>query len=250
MDCRHKKGQSSGSNQRKPKPSYANMVEDDELVAVIIEVCMVDNAKGWWIDTGASRHICKDRSLFSTYEKMDGTEKVYMGNAAASTVEGKGKVLLKWTSGKILTLTDVWHVPEIRKNLMSGTLLNKNGFKLVFESDKFTLTKGGNAEVENQLEKKIKVLKSDRGGEYESSALSEFCESHGYASHNAAYRFLVTKSEIPDINVNTVLESIELEFFENIFHFNGDKPCASGSKRTHEASSSKGQDGQETDIEP
>ncbi|XP_052188980.1 uncharacterized protein LOC127799207 [Diospyros lotus] len=46
MDCRHKKSQSSGSNQRKSKPSYANMVEDDEIVAVITEVCMVDNAKG------------------------------------------------------------------------------------------------------------------------------------------------------------------------------------------------------------
>ena len=34
-------------------------------------------------------------------------------------------------------------MPEIRKNLVSGTLLNKNGFKLVFESDKFTFIKGG-----------------------------------------------------------------------------------------------------------
>lgn len=45
VDCRHKKGQSSGSNQRKPKPSYTNMVEDDKLIAVITEVCMVDNTK-------------------------------------------------------------------------------------------------------------------------------------------------------------------------------------------------------------
>ena len=41
-----------------------------------------------------------------------------------------------------------------------------------------------------------------------------------------------------------------MEFFENIFPFKEDKPSASGSKRTHEASSSKGQDGQETNIEP
>ena len=32
---------------------------------------------------------------------------------------------------------------EIRKNLVSGTMLNKYGLRLVFESDKFTLTKGG-----------------------------------------------------------------------------------------------------------
>ena len=31
------------------------------------------------------------------------------------------------TSGKELTLNDVLHVPEIRKNLASGSLLSKKG---------------------------------------------------------------------------------------------------------------------------
>ena len=35
------------------------------------------------------------------------------------------------------------------------------------------------AEVENQLEKKIKIIRSDRGGEYESAAFSNFCTQHG-----------------------------------------------------------------------
>lgn len=33
-------------------------------------------------------------------------------------------------------------------------------------------------EVENQLGKKVKVLRSDKGGEYELSSLSRFCEVH------------------------------------------------------------------------
>ena len=47
------------------------------------------------------------------------------------------------TSGKELTLNDVLHVPEIRKNLVSGSLLSKKGFRLVFESNKYILTKSG-----------------------------------------------------------------------------------------------------------
>jgi transposase InsO family protein len=35
------------------------------------------------------------------------------------------------------------------------------------------------AEVENQLERKIKRLLSDRGGEYFSNDFSEFCAEHG-----------------------------------------------------------------------
>ena len=45
------------------------------------------------------------------------------------------------TSGKELVLNNVLHVPDIRKNLVSGSLLSKNGFKLVFVSDKFVLSK-------------------------------------------------------------------------------------------------------------
>ena len=64
-------------------------------------------------------------------------------HSSTSKVEGKGNVILKFTSGKIITLTNVLYVPEIRKNLVSGPMLSKKGFKLVFESDKFILTKGG-----------------------------------------------------------------------------------------------------------
>ncbi|CAL2238495.1 unnamed protein product [Prunus armeniaca] len=95
----------------------------------------------WWIDTGATRDICGE--MFSTYQKIDGDEHLYMGNSSASAVMGKGKVFLKFTYGKELTLLDVLHVPEIRKNLVSSPILSNKGFKLVFESNKFVSTKGG-----------------------------------------------------------------------------------------------------------
>ena len=42
------------------------------------------------------------------------------------------------------------------------------------------------AEVENQLEKKIKILRSDRGGEYESNDFVEFCSLHGIIHQTTA----------------------------------------------------------------
>ena len=42
-------------------------------------------------------------------------------------------MVLKITSGKELTLTNVMYVLEIRKNLVSSSLLNSHGFRLVFE---------------------------------------------------------------------------------------------------------------------
>lgn len=56
-------------------------------------------------------------------------------------IEGQGKILLKMTSGKELTLNNVLHVSDIRMNLNSSSLLSKNDFKLLFILDKFILTK-------------------------------------------------------------------------------------------------------------
>ena len=84
------------------------------------------------MDTEATRHISSDKKMFSSYEAINDGEQFFMGNSSTSEVEDKGKVILKMASGKELTLNDVLHVPEIQKNLMSGSLLSKKGFRLVF----------------------------------------------------------------------------------------------------------------------
>jgi hypothetical protein len=43
------------------------------------------------------------------------------------------------------------------------------------------------------------------------------CVILGYAYHNISYRFLVIKSEVPDVHVDIFLESYDVTFFENIF---------------------------------
>ena len=79
--------------------------------------------------------------MLSTYKKLENNEQLYLRNSSTSKVEGCGKVILKMTSDKELTLNKVLHMLEIHKNLVFGPLLSKNGFKLVFLSDKFILTK-------------------------------------------------------------------------------------------------------------
>ena len=117
-------------------------VYEIDLTAVISEVNLVgSNPKEWWIDTGATRHVCSDKMMFSTFKPIKTGEKVFMGNSTTSDIKGRGKVVLKMTYGKELTLTNVLYVPEIRNNLVSGSLLNSHGFRLVFESDKFVLSK-------------------------------------------------------------------------------------------------------------
>lgn len=64
-----------------------------------------------------------------------------MANDAHSKIEGHDKVVLKLTFGHTVTLTNVKHVPNMRKNLIFGTLMSKHGFTTSFKSEKLILRK-------------------------------------------------------------------------------------------------------------
>ena len=105
-------------------------------------VFSVNQSTNWWVDTGANVHVCADISLFSSYQVARGST-VLMGNGSHASVHGVGTVDLKFTSGKIVQLKNVQHVPSIDRNLVSGSRLTRDGFKLVFESNKVVVSKHG-----------------------------------------------------------------------------------------------------------
>ena len=74
-------------------------VFDIDLIVVIFEVDLLgSNPKEWWIDNGATRHVCFDKKMFFTCEPIETREKVFMGNSATSKIKGQGKVVLKMIS--------------------------------------------------------------------------------------------------------------------------------------------------------
>ena len=104
---------------------------------------MQDDEVAWWIDSGATTHVCKDRCWFKAYEPMNDGYILHIGNESTALVHGRGCVDLKFSSGKIVSLFNVLHVPNIRKNLVSSSILNNCGYKQVIESNKFVLSKHG-----------------------------------------------------------------------------------------------------------
>jgi hypothetical protein len=108
----------------------------NSLPTVLSVFCLPE----WWVDTGANIHVYADISLFSSYQ-VGGTASLLMGNGSHARVLSVGTVNLKFTSGKTVQLKNVQHVPTIKKNLISGSLLCRDGFKLVFESNKYILSK-------------------------------------------------------------------------------------------------------------
>ncbi|GJY63052.1 zinc finger, CCHC-type containing protein [Tanacetum coccineum] len=146
-----------------------------------------DNDVAWWIDSGATIHVCKDRCWFKTYESLNDGSILHMGNESTTLVHGRGCVDLKFSSGKIILLFNVLHVPNIRKNLVSSSVLN-------------------NWAVVRLPDPKLKTL-GERGIE---------CIFVGYAEHSKAFRFYVIEPN-DLISINSIIESRDAIFDENRF---------------------------------
>jgi len=105
----------------------------------VLSVC---NLPEWWMDSGANIHVCADVSLFVTYQ-VERSGVLLMGNGSRAHVLGVGTVILKFTSGMTVPLKSVQHVPSIKKNLVSASMLCRDGYRVVLESNKCVVSKHG-----------------------------------------------------------------------------------------------------------
>ena len=113
--CRARCNFNNNKNNNKCSTSNkANVVQTEEIiVGMVCEAHLVTKVKGWVVDLVCTRHIGAFKEEFSSYTSMaEGTKCVYVGDNRSIPVSGKGKVLLKLTSNKTLSLNNVLHVPH------------------------------------------------------------------------------------------------------------------------------------------
>ena len=101
----------------------------DEVLSISIGSC---HDQQWLLDYGASNHMCLHRHWFITDQSInDGI--VYMGNYISCKVVGIGSIQIKMFDGTVKILTDVRHVPKIRKNLIYLGFLDTGGYKSIVQ---------------------------------------------------------------------------------------------------------------------
>lgn len=57
-----------------------------------LHVAAATKSCDWWYDSGATVHVCDDKSQFKTYEEVPDGHEVLMGNHNTTKVLGKGSV--------------------------------------------------------------------------------------------------------------------------------------------------------------
>ncbi|PWA92534.1 hypothetical protein CTI12_AA074830 [Artemisia annua] len=125
-------------------------------------------ARGWYLLTRCTVHVCNSRNMFADYQPVTGHEVVLENNSHVEVV-GFGTVKLQLTSGKVLTLENVFHIPEIIKCCISVRKLTKMGFTVGFWGEGCDIKKGheivGNGYIEDELYR-LSVVDEDRGADY------------------------------------------------------------------------------------
>ena len=129
-------------NQNKKANQVDSGMIDEVLTVEALLVCNVSqDAENWLLDSSASHHMSPHRSWFTSYEVVNGSF-VFMENNGSCQTVGMGNVKIKMYDDTFKTLSDVRHVPELKKNLISLGVLDSNGYKFTSQNGVLKVSKG------------------------------------------------------------------------------------------------------------
>ena len=138
-ECPSKKAELLGATDG----ALVNMVtsaleNNDGYLTVKLKLFTIYEPHYWIVDIEANVHVCADKSLFVSYQPVSGRT-VMLGDLTIAEAKGEGCAELKFPSEKVLTLHKVRHVLTICRNILSGSILVKEGFRLFYKCNKFVI---------------------------------------------------------------------------------------------------------------
>ncbi|KAJ1436780.1 Zinc finger, CCHC-type [Sesbania bispinosa] len=115
-DCR--------SEKKKEEPTNFLAEEEDEGLLLVINIPETEvklscsNNSVWYLDTGASNHMCGDERLFKILSKVE-SGSISFSDASKVVVKGRGTIWYQQRNGRIGEIRDIYYVPDIKSNILS-----------------------------------------------------------------------------------------------------------------------------------
>jgi hypothetical protein len=139
-------------------PKLKNKEEGDKQSSSFVACVVEGNSKGsdlillvtisddrsnnkWVLDTACTFHMSPKRDWFTTYDSVNGGL-VLMGNNVACKIVGIGSIRIRMYDGIVRILTNVRHIPDLKKNLISLGTLDSLGYTYSNEGGVIWVNKG------------------------------------------------------------------------------------------------------------
>lgn len=104
------------------------------------EFCFMtgSNNNGWYIDSGASSHMCNNKEFFTNFQNRKTKIELADGRKILCYGMGDGKLICYLDNGKTVNVTikNVLYVPSLETNLLSVKKLTDLGFTISFLKEK------------------------------------------------------------------------------------------------------------------
>lgn len=123
------------------------------------------------INSGASRHMTRNKEVLVNLSMRDSPHKVKLGDDSQYQIKGEGEAIYLLQSGKQMKMQKVLYVLGLKKNLLSISALEEKGFQVAF--------------VDGQ------VLMWSKGKNFESAVIIGFQEGGLYTLKGKAKQALV-----------------------------------------------------------
>lgn len=118
---------------KQPKETKENNEPNEEktMIAFFTNNGRENIKDDWYIDSGATGHVCNKRSFFDYLIEGDTNREILVANSNRVKIKGVGTVKLS-VFDKNISLKKVNYVPEMCTNLISVRRITESGFYVVF----------------------------------------------------------------------------------------------------------------------
>lgn len=167
---------------------------------------ILQDSKIWFMDSGATRHMCNNKNLFKNLENKSG--QVINASGDKMEVSGIGEISLDIKDNNNITrlmLSDVLYVPSLDSNLVSvKRLSDKHNTKILFDNSKCTL-------FNNDVSYEIGIF-DEHAGLYKLNVDSEKCLKTSTNSEYCIHHWhkMFSHRNIPD--VKCTLKKLNIEY--------------------------------------
>lgn len=117
----------------------------DAFVSTAEKSSISDNDDDWYLDSGASDHMTKNRDWLTNYKEYDNPVSVRIGNGDTIFAYGQGDINILSFDEVVWNpkhLSNVLYIPDIQLNLFASNRALDKGLQLVSDNKKCKLLKG------------------------------------------------------------------------------------------------------------